>query len=193
MNALEKYAAKAKLTARLAGLLSKAKGTAGSMASKTKQYGRTVRGKNITEAQARLEKAQKAQARTAAGEPKFGGKGSRRTKKRRAKVYEAHVGKASGRVKDVGKATKGVGSATKATAKARKQVGAGFAGLAGLGALGLGARAIGKRSASKQAIKGTQSAVERLGQFAKKNKRELAIGGGAAGGAAVLGSILKSK
>tara|TARA_B000000460_G_C21526282_1_gene398448 strand:- start:1826 stop:2245 length:420 start_codon:yes stop_codon:yes gene_type:complete len=57
--------------------------------------------------------------------------------------------------------------------KAKKQLGKGLAGLAGLAALGVGAKVVGRR--------GTQSSIKRLSQFAKKNKRGLAIGGGAAG------------
>lgn len=75
--------------------------------------------------------------------------------------------------------------------KARKQVG--FAGLAGLAALGIGAKVVTKKTTKKTLVKGTQSAAKRLSQFARKNKRALAAGGGAVGGAAALGAILKDK
>jgi len=107
----------------------------------------------------------------------------------RAKNYKQDFSGA--RVKNA-KNPKAKARAEKAQSKAQSQA-KGFAGLAGLAALGIGAKAVAKRSASKSAIKGTQSAAKRLGNMARKNKKSLAIGGAAVGGAAGLKAVLDKK
>jgi len=175
MNALEKYAAKKQLAKELMKSLRKAKST-------VKDYGHTVKGTRAQairdargSASANLEELSKFKPTSTKGR-KVKWEKRRRAEKRKLESAAA-----------------GLPAEEAATSKARKQVAGGFAGLAGLAALGIGAKAVSKRSAKKSVIKGTRSAAERLGRFAKKNKRTLAIGGGAVGGAAALGAILKSK
>jgi len=163
MNALEKYAAKKKLTEKLVEFIGK------------------VGPKHKSDAAERLAKAQKA----AKNRPKAN-KGTTSQKKRKKKII-------AGQNERVESAKAGVSQAAKDSSRARKQVAGGFAGLAGLAGLGLGAKALGKRSAGKTAIKGTQSAAKRLGDMARKHKKPLAVGGGVTGGAVALNQILKDK
>lgn len=107
----------------------------------------------------------------------------------RARNYKKDVSGA--RVKDA-KGDKAKIRAGEAQRKARSKGYAGLAGLAALG-IGMGAKAVVRRSASKSAVKGTQSAAKRLGDMARKNKKSLAIGGAAVGGAAGLKAVLDKK
>lgn len=179
MYALEKHASKKKLIEGLKGALGRAQ-------KGTKNYVETVKGTRVAKAKkthssaaAKLDELAKNKPATK-GRKRKGAAGRWQRKQREA---QGSLQQSSSRI------TK----EQAATSKARKQAAGGFAGLAGLAGLGLGARALGKRSASKAAIKGTQSAAARLGAMARKNKKSLAIGGGAVGAAAGLNALVGKK